>query len=130
MRPQPRGDTAPQRVRVTSSRRSSPAPARRPLRTDLDEQTELGEVYLSGLMRAQFRLAATIIGMGVMGLGGMPLTFFLVPATRDARLFGVPIAWLLVAGLIYPATFLIAAHYVRRATRIEADFTELVKRRS
>jgi len=87
-------------------------------------------VYLSGLMRAQYRLAATIIGMGVMGLGGMPLTFFLVPATRDARLFGVPIAWLLVAGLIYPATFLIAAHYVRRATRIEADFTELVKRRS
>ncbi|HHU10806.1 MAG TPA: hypothetical protein GXZ60_12460 [Intrasporangiaceae bacterium] len=123
-------DSGAQRVRITSSRRPSRAPARRPLQADLDEQTELGEVYLRGLMRAQFTLAASIIGMGVVGLGGLPLLFFLVPATGQARVFSVPISWLLIAVLVYPATFLIAAHYVRRATRIEADFTELVRRRS
>lgn len=131
MRPSPQlSDSTPKRERITSTRRPSRAPARRPLQTDLDEQTELGEVYLRGLMRAQFRLAATIIAMGVVGLGGLPLLFFLFPATGEARFLWVPISWLLIAVLIYPATFLIAVHYVRRSTRIETDFTDLVRRRS
>src|SRR5690606_27947599 len=54
MRPLPPPDDAPQRVRVTSSRRAPAAPARRPLQTELDEQTTLGEVYVRGLMGAQF----------------------------------------------------------------------------
>ncbi|MFN2319830.1 MAG: hypothetical protein ABR500_09135 [Dermatophilaceae bacterium] len=130
MRPQPPAEGAPERIRVTSSRRAARAPARRPLEAELDEQTELGEVYLRGLMRAQFRLAATIIAFGMVGLGGLPLIFSLVPAAREARLFGMPIAWILIGVLIYPLTALVAASYVRRATRIENTFTEIVKRLS
>lgn len=130
MRPQPPAEQSPPRVRVTSSRRATRAPVRRPLEAELDEQTELGEVYLRGLMRAQFRLAATIIAFGVAGLGGLPLLFTLVPATRGIRLFDVPVAWVLVGVLIYPVTVLVAASYVRRATRIESTFTEIVKRLS
>ena len=38
----------PARVRVTSSRRSAVSARSRALATDLDEQTELGDVYLVG----------------------------------------------------------------------------------
>ena len=88
MRPPASAGSSPERIRVTSSRRAARAPARRPLEAELDEQTELGEVYLRGLMRAQLRLAATIILFGVAGLGGLPLLFSLVPAARDVRLLG------------------------------------------
>ena len=48
----------PHRVRVTSSRRdASRRRDLRPLTDDLDEQSTLGEVYMSGLMAAQLRLA-------------------------------------------------------------------------
>lgn len=130
MRPLTPAEDQPERVRVTSSRRAAPAPARRPLQAELDAQTTLGEVYVRGLMRAQFRLAATIIVIGCIGLGGLPMLFWLVPATRDLRVFDWPIAWLVVGAAIYPVSVAIAAYYVRRATRIEADFTELVKRLS
>lgn len=126
----PPAEGAPERIRVTSSRRAARAPARRPLEAELDEQTELGEVYLRGLMRAQLRLAATIILFGVAGLGGLPLIFSLIPAARDIRLFGLPVAWILIGVLVYPVTVLVAASYVRRATRIESTFTEIVKRLS
>jgi len=117
-------------VRVTSSRRAPAAPARRPLQTELDEQTTLGEVYVRGLMGAQFRLAASIIVVGGLGLGGLPLLFWIVPATRSLRVLDWPIAWLLVGVVIYPVTVGVAAYYVRRADRIEADFTEMVEQQS
>ena len=130
MRDAPSPEGPPDRVRVTSSRRTNRAPVRRPLEAELDEQTVLGEVYLRGLMRAQFRLAAKIIVVGVVGLGGLPLLFWLEPGARDVRLFGLPVAWLLIGVLVYPVTVLVAASYVRRATRIESTFTAFVKRLS
>lgn len=120
-------DGPPERVRITGSRGAARAPARRPLQAELSEQTELGEVYLRGLMRAQLRLAATIIAFGVAGLGGLPLLFWLVPETRAVTVFGLPLAWMVVGFAVYPVTLLVAASYVRRATRIEADFTDVVR---
>lgn len=120
----------PQRVRVTGSRRPARAPERRPLQAELSEQTELGEVYLRGLMRAQFRLAATIITAGIVMLGGLPLLFWLVPGSRSLRLFDLPLPWIVIGAIIYPVTVLVAASYVRRATKIESDFTDVVKRLS
>ena len=122
-------DGAPERVRVRGSRRGTRAPARRPLQAELSEQTELGEVYLRGLMRAQLRLAGTVLGFCVIGLGGLPLVFWLLPASRTVRLFDLPLAWLLVGVVIYPVMVLLAASYVRRATKIESDFIDVVKGR-
>lgn len=117
-------------MRVTSSRRAARPPVFRPLGADLDEQTQLGEVYLRGLMRAQLRLSALIIAVGVAGLGGLPLIFWLLPQTRSMEILGFPAAWLLIGGLIYPVTVVVAAWYVRRATALETSFTEIVKRLS
>ena len=130
MPPAPPPGGPPPRVRITGSRRAARAPERRPLRAELSEQTGLGEVYLHGLMRAQFRLAATIIAFGVAILGGIPLLFWLVPASRTWELFGVPLAWIIIGVAVYPVTVLAAASYVRRATKIESDFTDVIRRLS
>ena len=120
----------PHRVRVTSSRRdASRRRDLRPLTDDLDEQSTLGEVYMSGLMAAQLRLALQVIGFGALGLGGLPLLFVLVPATRRMDLDGIPIAWLVLAVVVYPVAFVVARFYVRASERIEAEFSRVVGRR-
>lgn len=120
----------PDRVRVTSSRRSAAVPGLRPLATDLDEQTELGDVYLAGLMRAQLRLSLSVLGVLVLAVAGFSVLLIAVPATRTLVLFGLPFPWLVLAVAVYPATWLTARTYVRQAERIEAEFADVVSPRS
>ena len=120
----------PQRVRVTSSRRDAPTRSTpRPLTRDLDEQSTLGEVYMSGLMAAQLRLALQVLAFGAVGLGGLPLLFLLVPATRALSLGGIPLAWLVLALVVYPVALVVARYYVRASERVEAQFSREVGRR-
>lgn len=126
----PERSGVPARVRVTSSRRTAVTAVHaqsRLLASDLDEQTELGDVYLEGLMRAQLRLALTVLALMVAALGGFPLLLTLVPSTRTMTLAGVPLPWLVLGVLVYPATWLLARGYVRQAERIEADFADIVE---
>ncbi|CAN7201497.1 hypothetical protein [Knoellia sp. LjRoot47] len=120
-----RGDT-PARVRVTSSRRGARTARTRPLSTDLDEQTELGDVYLDGLRRAQLRLGLTVLGLMVLALGGFPVLLSLIPSTRTMTLAGIPLPWLVLGVLVYPAAWLLARGYVRQAERIEAEFADII----
>jgi hypothetical protein len=117
----------PRRVRITSPRRE----ARRrqawtPPSQELAEQTGLGEVYLSALLRAQLRLSvAILLGIGVVVLG-LPALFALVPATRDVAVGPIPLPWLAIGVLIYPVVLLAARIYVHQAERIERDFSDLM----
>lgn len=120
----------PARVRVTSSRRSAVSARSRALATDLDEQTELGDVYLGGLMRAQLRLSLSVLGVLVLAVVGFSVLLIAVPATRTTVLFGLPFPWLVLAIAVYPATWLTARTYVRQAERIEAEFADVVSPRS
>src|SRR5690349_18366666 len=120
-----RGDT-PARVRVTSSRRGARTARTRPLSTDLDEQTELGDVYLDGLRRAQLRLGLTVLGLMVLALGGFPMLLSLIPSTRTMTLAGIPLPWLVLGVLVYPAAWLLARGYVRQAERIETEFADII----
>jgi Flp pilus assembly protein TadB len=108
----------PQRVRVTSSRRGATPMHARPVSRDLDEQTELGDVYLDGLMRAQLRLSLAVIALTVVGLAALPITLTLVPATRSITVVGLPFP--------YPAAWFLARWYTRQAERIEQDFADVV----
>jgi len=120
----------PARVRVTSSRRSAVTGGSRPLATDLDEQTELGDVYLAGLMRAQLRLSLSVLGVLVLSVAGFSVLLIAVPAARTTVLFGLPLPWLVLGVAVYPATWLTARTYVRQAERIEAEFADVVSPRS
>jgi hypothetical protein len=118
------------RVRVTSTRRDAPTRRDlRPLTHDIDEQSTLGEVYMAGLMSAQLRLAMRVLAFGAVGLGGLPLVFLLVPATRTMALGRVPLPWLLLAVVVYPVALIVARYYVRASERIEAEFSNVVRRR-
>jgi hypothetical protein len=123
-------DQPPPRVRVTSTRRDATSRGGlRPLTRDLDEQSNLGEVYMSGLMSAQLRLALLVLAFGAVGLGGLPLLFLLVPATRSLEIGAVPLPWMVLAVVVYPVALVVARYYVRRSERIEREFSEVVRRR-
>ncbi|MGV1008462.1 MAG: hypothetical protein ACOYBY_07620 [Dermatophilaceae bacterium] len=120
----------PKRVRVTSPRRDARRRAAvRPGEQDLTEQTGLGEVYLTALLRVQLRLALrSLFGVGVI-LGGLPAVFLLIPGAGRLSVGPLPLPYLIVGFLVYPVVFFAARHHVRQAERIERDFAELVTRR-
>ena len=116
----------PERVRVTSSRRGAVPHRSRPVTHEIDEQTELGDVFLEGLMRAQLRLSVAILALTVVGLAALPVVLALVPATRATTVFGLPFPWLVLGVAVYPAAWMLARWYTRQSERIEADFAEVV----
>ena len=120
----------PKRVRVTSPRVGAPrrVPVR-PVTTDIDEQTRLGELYMATLIRAQWRLSISVLASAAMMLGGLPLLFLFLPATQSLNIGPIPLPWLILGVLIYPAVWLAGRYYVRQSEHIEREFTELVARR-
>ncbi|TCC52404.1 hypothetical protein E0H75_01060 [Kribbella capetownensis] len=121
---------SPRRVRVTSPRRTA---TRRPViptgTREIDEQTRLGEIYMHSLIQSQLRLTLAVIAGAVVILGGIPLLFALVPATRTLSVLGLPLPWVILGIVVYPVVYVAARVYVRNAERIEAEFTEFVGRR-
>ena len=116
------------RVTVTSPRTRAAARPRYPVTQEIDEQTRLGEVYMRSLIRSQLRLALFVCTALACLIGGLPLVFILAPRLRETRLLGVPLPWVLLAGLIYPMFVGCAWWYVRQAERTERDFADLVDR--
>jgi hypothetical protein len=113
------------RVRITSSRRGASRPSDRSVGRELREETGLGEVYLRGLMSAQLRLSATVLAVGAVLLGGLPLVFALAPSTRDVAIAGIPLAWVVLGVAVYPAALVTARFYVRASERIEREFHDV-----
>ena len=114
------------RVRITSSATAARTPRGRPRAVELHEQSDVGEVYLAGLMRAQLRLSLTVLAVGAVVLGGLPLVFSLVPAISTTRIAGIGLPWWLLGVLVYPAAYLAARFYVRASSRIEQQFADAV----
>lgn len=125
------GDEAPsKRVRVTSPRKGAARRGpTRPVTTEIDEQTGLGEVYMAALMRAQLRLSVSVLVAVAAGLCILPLLFLVVPATRELHVWMVPLPWIIVGVLVYPVVSLAALYYVWHAETIEREFADLVDRR-
>lgn len=120
-------ERAPSRVRVTGpSRRPTARPAR-PRRSQIDEETRLGEIYLRSLLREQLRHSALSLLALALGIGSLPAVFYLFPGLAEARLFAFPVAWLLLGIGVYPFLVVVGWRYVRAAERTEADFADLVE---
>jgi hypothetical protein len=117
------------RVTVTSPRtRAVRRPAGRQTLRALDEQDVVGELFVRSLMRAQLGLALRVAALFGVLLGGLPLLFALLPATRRLEVLGLQLPWLLLGVLAYPALLAGGVLYVRLAERNERDFVELVER--
>ncbi len=119
----------PRRVRVTSPRTSARRSKTLSVRSEIDAETQLGEIYMRSLMRTQLRLALSVIGLLAATLGMVPVVFLLAPATRSFAVAGVPLPWLLLGLGVYPYLVLVGWLYVRVAERNERAFSDLVERR-
>lgn len=117
------------RVRVTSPRTGAALRRRVTAAAEIDAQTDLGEVYIRSLLRAQGRLAAGVLGVLALLLGGLPLAFRLAPDLLSASVLGMPLSWTLLALAVYPFLLGLGWAYVRAAERTERDFTDMVERR-
>ena len=119
-----------ERVRVTSPRtttgrrRTPPSAAH-----EIDAQSQVGEVYLRSLLRAQLRLGLTVLLVLAVVVGGLPLVFWLLPEVTGRRFLGMPLAWGLLGFAVYPVLVLLGWWYVRAAERNEDDFTDVVEPR-
>ncbi len=127
MTPPPDSGT-PRRVRVTSPRTGAVRPRRLPVTSEIDAQTQLGEVYMSSLLRAQLRLATLVLLTVAVLVAGLPLLFRLVPALVHVQVLGMPLSWVLLAFTVYPLFVLLGWLYVRAAERNERDFADVVER--
>jgi hypothetical protein len=110
--------------RTTSARRRTPPSAAR----EIDEQSQVGEVYLRSLLRTQLRLGLTVLLVLAVLVGGLPLAFWLLPGVMSTRVLGMPLAWGLLGFVVYPVLVLLGWWYVRAAERNEAAFTDVVER--
>ena len=116
----------PPRVRVTRTPRQSRHEGPRTVRDEIAGTSGLGTTYVASLMRAQLQLTLGVLALGVLTLGALPLIFALVPPARGVAVLGLPVLWLILGVLVYPAVVLTARWYTRASERIEADFTDVV----
>ncbi|WP_346007723.1 hypothetical protein [Janibacter terrae] len=121
--------TPPHRVRVTRTRHRTRQVRPPTVRQEIADQSRLGTTYVRSLMRAQLQLSLSVLAVGLVTLGALPLLFALAPALRRLELLGVPLPWLVLGLLVYPGVVLTARWYTRASERIEADFSDLVGRR-
>jgi hypothetical protein len=120
---------AAQRVVVTSPRTHS-ARTHRPYAAVpvMDEQSELGALYMRSLIKAQRRLGLLVCAVVCGGLALLPLLFTLAPSLGGQRVLGLDLPWFLLGVLVFPVVVLAGWFYVRQAERGEREFADLVER--
>ena len=83
-------------------------------RLDADEAERAAALYL-----AQRRQGLLALILGVVTLVGLPLVLAVWPALDTIRLWTIPVSWLMLAVLPYPALTALSFWQLRQAERIE-----------
>lgn len=89
--------------------------------SEIDEQTELGDAYVSSLMRSQLRAGLSVFALLALLAGTLPLAFVALRSELAV--------WLVLGFGTYPPLVLAGWWFVRRAERNERDFARLVEGR-
>lgn len=94
-------------------------------RVEVQEQTEVGDVMVRALVRAQLGLALRIAVLTAALLGLIPLLVFAFPALSGVAVFGIRLPWLVLGVAVYPMLYGVARLYCRLAERTEQEFVDL-----
>jgi hypothetical protein len=94
---------------------------------EIDEQTQVGEVFMRSLLRSQLRHALSVLAVTLAVLASLPALFAVIPALSTMRVLTVPLPWVVLGMLVYPLLFGASWWYVRAAERTERDFADLVE---
>jgi nucleoside permease NupC len=95
-------------------------------RAEVQEQTQVGDAFVRGLVRAQLGLALRLAAVVVSSVAVIPLLIGLFPEVAAVKIFGIRLNWLLLAALVYPVMYGVGRLYVRLAEQSERDFVRVV----
>jgi hypothetical protein len=115
----------PQRARVVLAHRRGARMVR--TRIEVQEQTQVGDALVRGLVRAQLGLALRLAVVVVCTVGAIPLLNAAFPDLAALTVFGIRLNWLVLGVLVYPLLYGIGRLYVRLAEQGERDFVGVVE---
>jgi hypothetical protein len=115
----------PQRERVVLAHRRGARMVR--TRVEVQEQTQVGDALVRGLVRAQLGLALRLAVVVVCTVGAIPLLNAAFPDLAALTVFGIRLNWLVLAVLVYPLLYGVGRLYVRLAEQGERDFVGVVE---
>jgi hypothetical protein len=95
-------------------------------RAEVQEQTQVGDAFVRGLVRAQLGLALRLAAVVVSSVAAVPLVIGLFPEVAAITVFGIRLNWLLLAAMVYPVMYGVGRLYVRLAEQSERDFVRVV----
>lgn len=95
-------------------------------RVEVQEQTEVGDALVRGLVRAQLGLALRLAAVVMCAVVAIPLVGSLFPELAATSVLGIRLNWLVLAVLAYPVLYGVGRLYVRLAEQGERDFVRVV----
>jgi hypothetical protein len=95
-------------------------------RVEVQEQTQVGDALVRGLVRTQLGLALRLTGVVVVTVVALLLFNAALPDLAALSVFGIRLNWLILAGLLYPLLYGVGRLYVRLAEQGERDFVQVV----
>ncbi|EGD22675.1 hypothetical protein Br6_01615 [Rhodococcus sp. Br-6] len=118
------GAVPPARERVVLAKRRGARMVR--TRVEVQEQTEIGDAMIRGLVRAQLSLATRVAAAVGLLFAVVPVLLLVFPDVADVVVFGVRLPWLLAVSVPLPILLGAGWFYIRAAERNEQDFADLV----
>ncbi|GAA1482234.1 hypothetical protein GCM10009624_26740 [Gordonia sinesedis] len=95
-------------------------------RVEVQEQTEVGDALVRGLMRAQLGLAVRLAVTLAVLVAAIPLLGIVFPELVDTEVLGVRVSWLVLGIVLYPVFYLSGRLFVRLSEQAERDFVGVV----
>lgn len=95
-------------------------------RVEVQEQTQVGDALVRGLVRAQLGLALRLAAVVVSIVAALLVLTTALPELAALTVFGIRLNWLILAGLVYPLLYGVGRLYVRLADQGERDFVRVV----
>lgn len=114
----------PQRERVVLAHRRGARMVR--TRVEVQEQTQVGDALVRGLVRAQLGLAIRLAAVVMCAVAATVVLHTAFPGVAAADVAGIRLNWLLLGVLAYPLLYGVGRIYVRLADQAERDFVRVV----
>lgn len=114
----------PQRERVVLAHRRGTRMVH--TRVEVQEQTEVGDALVRGLVRAQLGLALRLAAVVAGTMAALPLLNNAFPELAAVTVFGMRLNWFILAVLVYPAMYAVGRLFIRLAEQGEREFISVV----
>lgn len=95
-------------------------------RVEVQEQTEVGDALVRGLVRAQLGLALRLAAVVAGTMAALPLLNNAFPELAAVTVFGMRLNWFILAVLVYPAMYAVGRLFIRLAEQGEREFISVV----